>query len=140
MESPNKSLNNEITFYISIISGMLLTISEVLPYIKTIPGNSIIEVFVNFLVKKSNIPPNNTSSNNTSSNNTSSNNTSSNNTSSNNKSSNDASSNDERSPLLIESKISSQVSNFTINSPNISLTFNSPNKITTKTTELQDSI
>ena len=125
MESPNKSLNNEITFYISIISGMLLTISEVLPYIKTIPGNSIIEVFVNFLVKKSNIPPNNTSSNNTSSN---------------NKSSNDASSNDERSPLLIESKISSQVSNFTINSPNISLTFNSPNKITTKTTELQDSI
>jgi hypothetical protein len=135
MESPNKSLNNEITFYISIISGMLLTISEVLPYIKTIPGNSIIEVFVNFLVKKSNIPPNNTSSNNTSSNNTSSNNTSSN-----NKSSNDASSNDERSPLLIESKISSQVSNFTINSPNISLTFNSPNKITTKTTELQDSI
>ena len=106
MESPNKSLNNnEITFYISIISGMLLTISEVLPYVKSIRSNGIIEILVNFLVEKSN-----TSSN--------------------------TSSNDERTPLLIESNISSQVSNFTINSPNITLTFNSPNKITTKTTDV----
>jgi len=106
MESPNESLNNnEITFYISIISGMLLTISEVLPYIKTIRGNGIIELLLNFLVKKS--------SSNTSS-----------------------SSNDERIPLLTESNISSQVSNFTINSPNITLTFNSPNEITTKITDV----
>ena len=116
MESPNESLNNnEITFYISIISGMLLTISEVLPYIKTIRGNGIIELLLNFLVKKS--------SSNTSSN-----------TSSN--ASSNASSNDERIPLLTESNISSQVSNFTINSPNITLTFNSPNEITTKITDV----
>ena len=114
MESPNESLNNnEITFYISIISGMLLTISEVLPYIKTIRGNGIIELLLNFLVKKS-----------------------SSNTSSNTNASSNASSNDERIPLLTESNISSQVSNFTINSPNITLTFNSPNEITTKITDV----
>lgn len=119
MESPNKSLNNnEITFYISIISGMLLTISEVLPYVKSIRSNGIIEILVNFLVEKSNINANsNTNVANTSSN-------------------TNTSSNDERTPLLIESNISSQVSNFTINSPNITLTFNSPNKITTKTTDV----
>lgn len=115
MESPNESLNNnEITFYISIISGMLLTISEVLPYIKIIRGNGIIELLVNFLVEKSNT-----------------------NTNIQNASSNTNVQNDERTPLLTESNISSQVSNFTINSPNITLTFNSPNKITTKTTDAQ---
>ena len=129
MESPNESLNNnEITFYISIISGMLLTISEVLPYIKTIRGNGIIELLVNFLVEKSNT---NASSNVNVPN-------ASSNTNVQNASSNDER-NDERTPLLTESNISSQVSNFTINSPNITLTFNSPNKIT-KTTEFQDSI
>ena len=122
MESPNESLNNEITFYISIISGMLLTISEVLPYIKNIRGNGIIEVLVNFLVNKSNTQSALTQS------------AQSLNTQS------AQSLNDERIPLLTESNISSQVSNFTINSPNITLTLNSPNKITTKTTELQDSI
>lgn len=119
MESPNESLNNnEITFYISIISGMLLTISEVLPYIKIIRGNGIIELLVNFLVEKSNINANS-------------------NTNVQNASSNTNVQNDERTPLLTESNISSQVSNFTINSPNITLTFNSPNKITTKTTDAQ---
>ena len=37
--------NNEqtsITFYISIISGFLLTISEILPYIRTVKANGII--------------------------------------------------------------------------------------------------
>lgn len=117
MESPNESLNNnEITFYISIISGMLLTISEVLPYIKIIRGNGIIELLVNFLVEKSNTNTN---------------------TNIQNASSNTNVQNDERTPLLTESNISSQVSNFTINSPNITLTFNSPNKITTKTTDAQ---
>jgi hypothetical protein len=125
MESPNESLNNnEITFYISIISGMLLTISEVLPYIKTIRGNGIIELLVNFLVEKSNTNANSNVNVPNASSNTNVQN---------------ASSNDERTPLLTESNISSQVSNFTINSPNITLTFNSPNKIT-KTTEFQDSI
>lgn len=124
MESPNESLNNnEITFYISIISGMLLTISEVLPYIKIIRGNGIIELLVNFLVEKSNTNTNTNSTPSSNSNSSSSSNLSS-------------SSNDERTPLLTESNISSQVSNFTINSPNITFTFNSPNKITTKTTDL----
>ena len=119
MESPNESLNNnEITFYISIISGMLLTISEVLPYVKSIRSNGIIEILVNFLVEKSNINANS-------------------NTNVQNASSNTNVQNDERTPLLTESNISSQVSNFTINSPNITLTFNSPNKITSKTTDAQ---
>jgi len=123
MESPNESLNNnQITYYISIISGILLTISEVLPYIKSFRSNGIIELFVNFLVEKSNTNVTNASSN----------------TNVQNTSSNDTSSNDERTALLTESNISSQVSNFTINSPNITLTLNSPNKITTKTTELQN--
>jgi hypothetical protein len=112
MESSNESLNNEITFYISIISGMLLTISETLPYIKSIQGNGIIELLVNFLIKKSNTQSSNAQ--------------------------NTTSSIDERTPLHPE--FNSQVSNFTINSPNITLTFNSPNKITTKTNDLQDSL
>jgi hypothetical protein len=128
MESPNESLNNnEITFYISIISGMLLTISEVLPYVKSIRSNGIIEILVNFLVEKSNINANsNTNVQNANSN-----------TNVQNASSNTNVQNDERTPLLTESNISSQVSNFTINSPNITLTFNSPNKITSKTTDAQ---
>ena len=43
---------NIITFYISIVSGLLLTISEILPYIKSIEGNSITEVIEKFLIKK----------------------------------------------------------------------------------------
>ena len=44
----------DITFYISIVSSFLLTVSELLPYIKTIKSNGILELFVSILKKMSN--------------------------------------------------------------------------------------
>lgn len=41
------SEDTSTAYYISIISGMLLTISEILPYISKIKGNGIIEVLLN---------------------------------------------------------------------------------------------
>jgi hypothetical protein len=38
--------NENITFYISIITSSLLAISEILPYIKVIKSNGIIECFL----------------------------------------------------------------------------------------------
>lgn len=95
--------NNKITFYISIISGILLTVSETLPYIKNIKSNGIIELLVNFVVKKSLTTQSTTSAVNISTN--------------------------ERTPLL------SEVSSILISSPNITVTFNSPNTIVTKTND-----
>lgn len=37
--------------YLSIVSGLLLTVSEVLPYISQVKGNSISEVVLNALGK-----------------------------------------------------------------------------------------
>jgi len=45
---------DEITFYISIISSFLLAVSEILPYIKSIEANGIIETFINIIKKKTN--------------------------------------------------------------------------------------
>lgn len=42
-------MNADITFYISIISSFLLTISELLPYIKSIKSNGILESFISML-------------------------------------------------------------------------------------------
>lgn len=47
----------DIAFYISIVSGALLTISEVLPYIKQINSNGIIETIINIIKKKQNNSP-----------------------------------------------------------------------------------
>ena len=44
---------NDSILYISIISGMLLTISEILPYIRNVKANGIIHLITNFLLKKS---------------------------------------------------------------------------------------
>lgn len=42
-----------ISFYISITTGLLLTISEMLPYIKKIKSNGIVEYITDKLYKKS---------------------------------------------------------------------------------------
>lgn len=39
--------------YISIITGFLLTVSEILPYIKNVKANGIIHLITTFLLKKS---------------------------------------------------------------------------------------
>lgn len=39
----------DITFYVSIVSGLLLTISEALPYISNIKANGIMELVINTL-------------------------------------------------------------------------------------------
>lgn len=41
-----------IGFYVSIASGVLLTISEILPYIKTIKSNGIIQCIIDTLRRK----------------------------------------------------------------------------------------
>jgi hypothetical protein len=44
----------DISFYVSIATGFLLTISEVLPYITSIQSNGILELIINNLLKRSN--------------------------------------------------------------------------------------
>jgi hypothetical protein len=39
--------------YVSIITGFLLTVSEILPYIRNVKANGIIHLITNFLLKKS---------------------------------------------------------------------------------------
>jgi hypothetical protein len=51
MSSRNDDYTN-ITLYISILTGLLLTISETLPYVQNINGNGIIHLITNFLIKK----------------------------------------------------------------------------------------
>jgi len=41
------SESHDLTYYISIASGALLTISEFLPYISQVKGNSIVQVLLN---------------------------------------------------------------------------------------------
>jgi len=43
-------MNNESNNYIITIVGILLTISELLPYIKTIKSNGIIQLIINFCI------------------------------------------------------------------------------------------
>lgn len=42
----------DITFYISLVSGALLTISEIMPYITKIQSNGILHSITNFLTSK----------------------------------------------------------------------------------------
>ncbi|NBO99359.1 MAG: hypothetical protein EBU90_04425 [Proteobacteria bacterium] len=42
----------DITFYFSLVSGALLTISEVMPYITRIQSNGILHSVTNFLTSK----------------------------------------------------------------------------------------
>lgn len=42
---------SDITLYVSIASGLLFTVSEILPYISEIKGNSIIQVLLNACTK-----------------------------------------------------------------------------------------
>lgn len=44
----NLSQDNNLTYYASIVSGSLLVISELLPYISKIKGNGVIQVISNF--------------------------------------------------------------------------------------------
>ena len=43
-------MNNESNNYIITVVGILLTISELLPYIKTIKSNGIIQLIINFCI------------------------------------------------------------------------------------------
>uniref|UniRef100_A0A6C0H6T0 Uncharacterized protein n=1 Tax=viral metagenome TaxID=1070528 RepID=A0A6C0H6T0_9ZZZZ len=45
---------SDITFYFSLISGALLTISEMMPYITKIQSNGILHSITNFLTSKAN--------------------------------------------------------------------------------------
>lgn len=106
--------NNEqtsITFYISIISGFLLTISEILPYIRTVKANGIIHSITNFLIEKSIVSDENTQN---------------------------TDHNEETQPLINNSQVLdkrqsttthllSEVSNVTITSQSVNFTFHSPN-------------
>lgn len=44
----------DISFYVSIATGFLLTISEVLPYITSIQSNGVLQLIINNLLKRSN--------------------------------------------------------------------------------------
>ena len=46
-------MNEIITFWSSVVIGFLLSISEILPYIKQIESNGIIELIIKNLVQKS---------------------------------------------------------------------------------------
>lgn len=100
--------NNDSILYISIISGMLLTISEILPYIKNVKANGIIHLITNFLVEKYYNTQENLQQN-------------------------TEDNQDEERQLLINKRSSttthllSEVSNITITSQNVNFTFHSPN-------------
>lgn len=97
--------------YVSIITGLLLTVSEILPYIKNVKANGIMHLITNFLVQKSMIIhntqedlPQNTEDN----------------------------TDEERQPLINKrsdttTHLLSEVSNITITSQNVNFTFHSPN-------------
>lgn len=99
---------NDSILYISIISGMLLTISEILPYIKNVKANGIIHLITNFLVEKYYNTQENLQQN-------------------------TEDNQDEERQLLINKRSSttthllSEVSNITITSQNVNFTFHSPN-------------
>ena len=48
-DSENKQ--DSITYYVSVISGILLVISEVMPYISKVKGNGIVQVLFNSFTK-----------------------------------------------------------------------------------------
>jgi hypothetical protein len=43
---------SNITFYISLVSGVLLTVSEVMPYISKIQSNGILHSLTNYLTSR----------------------------------------------------------------------------------------
>lgn len=104
---PNPSL------YISIVTGLLLTISEILPYVKTVRANGIMHLITNFLLEKSavyNSLPNQNTQDTTQ----------------------HSDPDDERQPLINKradttTHLLSEVSNITITSQNVNFTFHSPN-------------
>ena len=99
--------------YVSIITGLLLTVSEILPYIKNVKANGIIHLITNFLLKKS-MTINNTRED---------------------LQQDDTEENvqdEERQPLInkrfnTSTHLLSEVSNITITSQNVNFTFHSPN-------------
>lgn len=102
---------NDSILYISIISGMLLTVSEILPYIKNVKANGIMHLIINFLVEKYYNTQENLQQN----------------------TQNEQDEQDEERQLLINKRSSttthllSEVSNITITSQNVNFTFHSPN-------------
>jgi hypothetical protein len=103
-----KNNQSDPTLYISIITGLLLTVSEILPYIKTVKSNGIIHLITNFLLEKYNTQEN--------------------------LQENTQDQDEERQPLINKrsnttttTHLLSEVSNITITSQNVNFTFNSPN-------------
>ena len=97
--------NQNFSFYISILTGSLLTVSEILPYINSIRSNGILHLctnICNYLINKS--PRSNINDNDT-----------------------------ERQPILQQPQnLTSQNVNLTsqnvnLTSPNVNVTFSSPN-------------
>lgn len=102
-----KNNQNDPTLYISIITGLLLTVSEILPYIKTVKSNGIIHLITNFLLEKYYNTQENLQQN-------------------------TQDQDEERQPLINKrssttTHLLSEVSNITITSQNVNFTFNSPN-------------
>lgn len=100
------------TFYISITTGLLLTFSEILPFIDSIKSNGILHLISNFLIKRAA----NTNSRTGVSQNVVVNNT---------PSSTVACTENDR--LLNNTSVLNDVSKVIITSENIKFTFNSPN-------------
>ncbi len=50
------NISDDITFAASIISGLLLIISEILPFVKTIESNGILDAIMNYGKNKQNNP------------------------------------------------------------------------------------
>lgn len=104
------------TFYISITTGLLLTFSEILPFIDSIKSNGILHLISNFLIKRAG---------NTNSRTGVSQNVVVNNTPNNTPSSTVACTENDR--LLNNTSVLNDVSKVIITSENIKFTFNSPN-------------
>lgn len=51
MEQTAVQQQDNLTYYASIISGILLFVSEAMPYISKVKGNGIIQVLVNSFTK-----------------------------------------------------------------------------------------
>lgn len=47
-------MEQDITFYISILVGFLLTVSETLPYVKSISSNGVLQLITTTLLNKTN--------------------------------------------------------------------------------------
>lgn len=104
------------SLYISIVTGLLLTISEMLPYIKTVRANGIMHLITNFLIEKSVVYNNSLPNQILNQDNVTQH----------------LDQDDERQPLINKrsdttTHLLSEVSNITITSQNVNFTFHSPN-------------